>query len=124
MDFDEENDLPDIFVLICPECGVGNPEGTEYCIFCDKDLKETVLFLEDDSFDVEITKELLIEYKKKFWGEERSGKVNKYELNEIKDIEIGSPIPRFIFQYKGERVALPFKKENLIKIKEFFKVII
>lgn len=122
MDFEEESEFPDIFVMICPECCVGNPEGTEYCIFCDKDLRETVLFLEDDSFDVEITRKYLIEYKKKFWGEERSGKVNKYSLNEIEKIEIGYPIPRFIFYHKGERAVLPLKEENLIKIKEFFKI--
>ena len=122
MDFDNESNQSDIFILICPGCGIGNPEGSDYCIFCDKDLKETVLFLEDDSFDIEITEELLIEYKKKFWGDERSGKVNKYKLNKIKNIEIGSPIKRFIFNYEDQRVALPLKKENLKIIKEYFKI--
>lgn len=122
MNDDKKIDISDAFSLICPGCGVGNPEGTEYCIFCDKDLKETILFLEDNSFDLEITKEFLIEYKKKFWGEERSGKVNRYKLNKIKNIKIGSPISRFIFEYSEKRVVLPFKKENLKKIKEYFKV--
>jgi len=119
---DEDINIPDIKLIVCPGCGVGNPEGSEECIFCEKDLKETILFLEDDSFDVEITEEFLIEYKKKFWGDERSGKVNKYKLSEIKDMEIGSPVARLIFNYEGKRVALPLKEENLEKVKEYFKI--
>ncbi|MEN6592341.1 MAG: zinc-ribbon domain-containing protein [Methanobacterium sp.] len=38
------------FNLICPECGVGNPEGAEYCLVCGRDLQETILFMEDDPF--------------------------------------------------------------------------
>lgn len=122
MDFDEENNLSEIFILICPNCGVGNPENSDYCIFCDKDLKETILFLEDDSFDLEITEEFLVEYRKKFWGKERTGKVNKYKLSEIENIHIGSPVSRFIFKYKGKRIVFPLKEENLEKIKKYFHI--
>jgi len=122
MDFDKENNLSEIFILICPNCGVGNLENSDYCIFCDKNLKETILFLEDDSFDLEITEEFLIEYRKKFWGKERTGKVNKYKLSEIENIHIGSPVSRFIFEYKGKRIVFPLKEENLEKIKKYFHI--
>lgn len=106
------------FDLICPECGVGNLRGTENCIVCDKDLKNTVAFFEDDSFDLEITKDSIIEYRKNFWGTNRTGKVNKYILDKIENIEFGEPISRFIFTYEGKRVVLPLKEENLEILKE------
>lgn len=106
------------FDLICPECGVGNLRGTENCIVCDKDLKNTVAFFEDDSFDLKITKDSIIEYRKNFWGTNRTGKVNKYILDKIENIEFGEPISRFIFTYEGKRVVLPLKEENLEILKE------
>ena len=36
------------FNKICPLCGIGNPEDVIRCIVCNKDLEETVLFLEDE----------------------------------------------------------------------------
>ena len=105
------------FDLICPECGVANLKETKNCLVCGKNLENTVLFLEDDSFDLEITKDVLIEYRKTFWGNRRTGKVNKYNLNEIKDIEFG-PSSRLIFLYNGKRIVLPLKEENSKKINE------
>jgi hypothetical protein len=108
----------DQYNLICPECGVANLKGTENCLVCDRNLKDTVAFFEDDSFDLEITKNSIIEYKKSFWGDRRTGKVNKYILDKIENIEFGSPVSRFIFIYEGKRVVLPMQKENLEKLKE------
>ncbi|MGF7119142.1 hypothetical protein [Methanobacterium oryzae] len=121
MDSNQNNDIIGDFSLICPECGVGNPKNTENCIVCDKDLKHTVAFFEDDPFDLEITEEHLIEYRKNFWGTDRTGKINKYALNKIKKLEFGSSISRLIFEYNRKRVILPLREENLIKIKEFLK---
>lgn len=101
------------FTLICPECGLGNPENAEYCMVCERNLLETVLFFEDDSFDVEITKDCFIEYRKTFWGENRTGKVNKYLLDEMEDMEFGSEITRFRFTYHGKKYVLPLKRENM-----------
>ncbi|MBI5680805.1 MAG: hypothetical protein HZC47_07935 [Methanobacterium sp.] len=120
MDSNENNEIKDFFSLICPECGVGNPKDAENCLVCDKDLKNTVMFLEDDSFDIEITNEYLIEYRKKFWGTDRTGKVTKYELSKIEKVEFGEPISRFIFYYNEKRVVFPLKEENMGKIKNYF----
>ena len=117
-----ENDnepLPEYeFTLICPECGVGNLKGTQNCIVCDKNLQNTIAFLEDDSFDLEITEDHIIEYRKTFWGDNRTGKINKYALNKIDNIEFGTSISRFIFIHEGKRVVLPLREENFRKIKE------
>lgn len=114
---DEEEFMVD-FSLICPECGVGNPKNAKNCMVCDKDLSGTVLFLKDDFFDLEITKELIIEYRKKFWGTDRTGKVIEYPLNEITNLEFGSEITRFKFDYNGERHVLPLRRENMKSLRK------
>ena len=108
--------------MICPECGIGNLKGTENCLICGKNLENTLAFLEDDSFDLEITKDTIIEYRKNFWGTDRTGKVNKYNLKEIENIEFG-PSSRFIFLYNGKRIVLPLQEENLKKLKEIKEVL-
>jgi len=113
-----------LFTLVCPECGVANPNDSSNCMVCDRDLTNIVLFLEDDSFDLELTDEFLIEYRKNFWGTERTGKVIKYPLSEISNIEYGSPITRFKFDYNGERHVIPLKKENMEVLKEVLPNII
>lgn len=108
------------FDLICPECGVGNPADAEKCLLCDKNLKETVAFMEDDFFDLEITKDCLLEYRKNFWGDRRTGKINKYRLDKIEKIQFESPINRFIFIYEDKRVVIPLREENMKIIKDYF----
>lgn len=110
------------FDLICPKCGVENLKGTENCLVCGKNLEDTITFLEDDSFDLEITEYAIIEYKKSFWGDKRTGKVNKYNLKEIKNVEFG-PSSRFIFLYNGKRIVLPLQEGNLKKLKEIKEVL-
>jgi ribosomal protein L40E len=121
MDFDENENIIVDFSLICPECGVGNPKNAENCMICDRDLKNIIVFLEDDPYDLEITEEFLIEYKKNFWGEERTGKITIYKIDKMEKIEFGSPISRFIFEYEGKRVVLPLREENMVTMKKFFK---
>ena len=118
MESDNESQIENEFALICPECGVWNLKDAQNCIVCDRNLQNIVAFLEDDSFDIEITKDSIIEYRKTFWGDNRTGKVNKYALNKIKNIEFGTPISRLIFIYEGKRVVLPLKEENMDKLKE------
>ncbi|GEM_PF-524933 len=112
------------FTLICPECGVANPDDSISCMVCDRDLTNIVLFLEDDSFDLELTGEHIIEYRKNFWGTDRTGKVIKYPLSEIRNIEYGSPITRFKFDFDGERKVIPLRKENMEILKDVLPKII
>lgn len=107
-----ENEMVD-FSLVCPECGVGNPPQSSNCLVCDRDLEKTVAFLEDDSFDLEVTRDCLIEYRKNFWGTNRTGKINHYPLDKMQNLEFGGEISRFKFDYEGERKVIAFRKENL-----------
>ena len=111
------------FNRICPECGVGNPEEADNCIVCDKDLSETLLFFEDEFYDMELTSELLIEYRKNFYRTRRTGKVKKYFIAEIKDIKFGHPIKRFSFTYNGKKEVYALKEGNYNSLKELFKKI-
>ena len=122
MENEKEIKIKNQFDLICPECGVGNLKGSKNCLVCGKNLEDTILFLEDDSFDLEITKDAILEYRKKFWGDDRTGKVNKYNLNEVENVEFG-PSSRFIFLYNGKRIVLPLQEENLKKLKEIKEVL-
>jgi len=112
------------FNLVCPECGVANPENAEYCMVCEKDLRDTILFLEDDSFDLEITRDCIIEYRKNFWGTSRTGKIINYPLSEISNLEFGSPITRFKFDFNGKRHVIPLKNENMKSLKEVLNKIL
>ncbi|MGB9937027.1 MAG: hypothetical protein ACPK7O_04855 [Methanobacterium sp.] len=115
-----ENNNREKWGTICPECGVGNPKDAENCIICDRDLTNIIIYFEDDPYDLEITEDSLIIYKKNFWGTERTGKEDKYYLAKMEKIEFGSPINRFIFMYEGKRVVLPLQEENMDKIKAYF----
>jgi hypothetical protein len=106
------------FEKICPSCGVGNPSDASNCILCDRDLSETVLFLEDAFFDLELTQDELVEYRKNFYRTRRTGKVMRYTLKDMDDVEFGHPVKRFIFEYHGERVVLPLEEGNYERLKE------
>ena len=106
------------FEKICPSCGVGNPSDASNCIVCDRDLSETVLFLEDAFFDLELTQDEVVEYRKNFYRTRRTGKVMRYTLKDMDDVEFGHPVKRFIFEYHGERVVLPLEEGNYERLKE------
>ena len=107
--------------LICPECGVGNLRGATNCLVCDKNLEETIYIMEDDSFDLEITVDFLLEYRKNFWGTRRTGKVYKYLWDIMENVEFEEPIKRFKFLYEGKKVVLPLRDENMVTMKKLCK---
>ena len=109
------------FDLICPECGVGNPRGAKNCLVCDKNLENTIDFMEDDFFDLEITAECLLEYRKNFWGTRRTGKVNKYRWDKMENVKFGRTVNRFKFIYEGKKVVLPLREENMDAMKKLYK---
>ena len=118
MSLDDEyfNDIS--FNKICPNCGVGNPEDTDNCIICDKDLNETVIFLEDEFYDIELTKTSLIEYRKNFFRTRRTGKVKKYRLDKMEKIVFGHPVTRLNFYYNGKKEVYALKEENYQSLKD------
>ena len=118
MSMDEELNIEISFDNICPNCGVGNPNDAENCIVCDKYLVETVIYFEDEFYDVELTKELFIEYRKNFYRTRRTGKVKKFCIDKMEKINFGHPITRFIFEYNKKREVYALKKENYDSLKD------
>ena len=106
------------FNKICPKCGVGNPEDAENCIVCNKDLSETLLFFEDEFYDLEITKEFFIEYRKNFYRTRRTGKVRKFRIDKMEKIKFGHPVTRFSFEYDGKNEVYALKDENYDSLKD------
>lgn len=84
MSLDENINDEITFNKICPKCGVANPDNEDNCIICDKDLLETVLYLEDAFFDLEITETEFVEYRKNYYRTRRTGKVKRFNLKKWK----------------------------------------
>lgn len=106
------------FGKICPACGMANTTDSKYCLMCDKDLMETVLFFEDEFFDIELTSTEFIEYRKNYYRTRRTGKIKRFKLDKMENISFGSPIKRFIFEYNGKREVYPLKDENYDELKQ------
>jgi len=69
-------------------------------------------FMEDDPFDLEVTRDFLIEYRKNFWGTRRTGKIEKYSWDKMEDVHFGFPVNRFIFNYQDRRGGPAFKRRK------------
>jgi hypothetical protein len=118
MSLDDEYSNGISFDKVCPSCGVGNPDDADNCIICDKDLNETVIFLEDEFYDIELTKTSLIEYRKNFFRTRRTGKVKRYRLNKMEKIVFGYPVTRLNFYYNGKKEVYALKEENYRSLKD------
>jgi hypothetical protein len=121
MAVDEEYSDGMSFDCICPNCGVGNPVDADNCVVCDKDLVETVLFVEDEFYDIEMTGDEFVEYRKNFYRTRRTGKVKRYRLADMKKLEFGYPITRFSFEYHGRTEVYALKEENYNLLKRLME---
>jgi hypothetical protein len=117
MDLDNEYNNGISFDKICPKCGVGNPDEADNCIICDKDLEETMLFFEDEFYDIELTNDSFIEYRKNFYKTRRTGKVKIFNIDKMEKIRFGHPITRFTFNYNGKKEVYALKAENYRSLK-------
>ncbi|MGB7969313.1 MAG: hypothetical protein WCF28_07050 [Methanobacterium sp.] len=117
MALDNEYNNGTSFDKICPKCGVGNPDEADNCIVCDKDLEETMLFFEDEFYDIELTKDSFIEYRKNFYKTRRTGKVKIFSIDKMEKIRFGHPITRFTFNYNGKKEVYALKAENYRSLK-------
>lgn len=106
------------FGKICPACGIANPQEFKRCMMCDKDLTLTVLYFEDAFFDIELTTTEFIEYRKNYYRTRRTGKIKHFKLDKMENINFGSPIKRFSFDYDGKREVYALKDENYKLLKD------
>jgi hypothetical protein len=118
MSIDEKYNVEISFDKICPKCGVGNPEDEDNCIVCDKNLLETLVYLEDEFYDIELTSDSMIEYRKNFYRTRRTGKVKTYNITKMENMRFEHPITRFSFEYNGLKEVYALKKENYELLKD------
>lgn len=99
--------------MICPDCGAENTKNMEYCVNCGRDLRKTIFYACGDvsiinASDIEITENLLIEYKKGILGKKRSGKIKEYYLNEMGYLLINDRMQRLCSPFPFPYISLEF----------------
>ncbi len=97
----------------CPE-DMGNTENSTYHPENDK----TLLSLEDQFFDIEITKNRFTAYEKKNSGNKRNGKFKEYNMKDIENFHFGYPVLIASFQYHDKRAVFSFNEKNYNALKD------
>jgi hypothetical protein len=76
-----------------------------------------MLFFEDEFYDIELTNDSFIEYRKNFYKTRRTGKVKIFNIDKMEKIRFGHPITRFTFNYNGKKEVYALKAENYRSLK-------
>jgi len=125
---DESNELKPGETVLCPLCLSINPVNIKNCYDCGKNLDETIAFFEGPhllhkniDFDLEITPYSIIKYDKGKFDGRRTGKVEIYEKDKIKDIRIGKTTSQLRFDYEDEKIVLGVMKNNINKLEDLFR---
>jgi hypothetical protein len=91
-----------------------NTENSETNAVSDKNL----LYIEDQFFDIEITKNKFIAYEKKNSGTKRTGKVKEYDIDAIENIHFEYPVTIVNFDYNGKKAVYSFNPKNYNSLKD------
>lgn len=94
-----EDDSNIFYDVICPECGVGNMESARECLVCGLYLENTLVFMEE-SLRHGGHPNYIIEYRKSFWGDPRTGKVVEYSWKQDGRCGVGKSFQPFDLQLR------------------------
>jgi hypothetical protein len=97
----------------CPE-SLDNTENSTTNTECDN----TLLYIEDQFFDIEITKNKFIAYEKKNSGTKRTGKVKEYNMDAMENIHFEYPVTIVNFDYQGKKAVYSFNPKNYNALKD------
>ncbi len=78
----------------------------------------TVLYMEDQFFDIEVTSNKFIAYEKKNNGTKRTGKVKEYNIDSIENIHFEYPVTIVNFDYNGKKAVYSFNEKNYNSLKD------
>ena len=78
----------------------------------------TVLYMEDQFFDIEVTSNKFIAYEKKNNGTRRTGKVKEYDINSMENIHFEYPVSIVNFDYHGKKAVYSFNEKNYNSLKD------
>ena len=79
---------------------------------------KTLLYIEDQFFDIEITKNKFIAYEKKNSGTKRTGKVKEYNIDVMENIHFEYPVTIVNFDYQGKKAVYSFNPKNYNALKD------
>jgi hypothetical protein len=79
---------------------------------------KTLLYIEDQFFDIEITKNKFIAYEKKNSGTKRTGKIKEYDIEAIENIHFEYPVTIVNFDYNGKKAVYSFNPQNYESLKD------
>ena len=79
---------------------------------------KTLLYIEDQFFDIEITKNKFIAYEKKNSGTKRTGKIKEYDIDAIENVHFEYPVTIVSFDYKDKKAVYSFNPQNYRSLKD------
>ncbi|MGB9201167.1 hypothetical protein [Methanobacterium sp.] len=79
---------------------------------------KTLLYIEDQFFDIEITKNKFIAYEKKNSGTKRTGRVKEYNIDVMENIHFEYPVTIVNFDYQGKKAVYSFNPKNYNALKD------
>ena len=79
---------------------------------------KTLLYIEDQFFDIEITNSKFIAYEKKNSGTRRTGKVKEYNIDAMENTHFEYPVTIVNFDYNGKKAVYSFNPKNYNSLKD------
>ena len=79
---------------------------------------KTLLYIEDQFFDIEVTPHKFIAYEKKNSGTKRTGKVKEYDIDSMENMHFEYPVTIVNFDYNGKKAVYSFNQKNYDSIKD------
>jgi hypothetical protein len=78
---------------------------------------KTLLYIEDQFFDIKITNSKFIAYEKKNTGTMRTGKVKEYNIDDMENMHFEYPVTIVNFDYNGKKAVYSFNEKNYNSLK-------
>jgi hypothetical protein len=96
------------------------PEGLDTAANSENNEKsdKTILYLEDQFFDIEVTSHKFIAYEKKNSSTKRTGKVKEYNIDTMENVYFGYPVTIVNFDYNGKKAVYSFNEKNYNSLKD------
>ena len=79
---------------------------------------KTLLYIEDQFFDIEITNSKFKAYEKKNSGTRRTGKVKEYNIDAMENMHFEYPVTIVNFDYNGKKAVYSFNPKNYNSLKD------
>ena len=79
---------------------------------------KTLLYIEDQFFDIEVTNIKFIAYEKRNTGTKRTGKFKEYNIADMENMHFEYPVTIVNFDYNGKKSVYSFNEKNYNSLKD------